>query len=755
MNNRPDVADQNPTAARDEDAAPVGDDRDRAVIALCQDCVYERSLDKTVQFITPACKELTGYTAEEFTADPGLLESLIHPDDRAAWDDHEHVVRSDGSRSWLEFRIVTKNGRTRWVSHTCEPVCDAAGRHVGQRGIHRDVTERKLVERALLHSENRFRAVAESMCDWEAWIDPTGRLLWINPAVEAMTGYTVEECLCMPQYPLPMAHEDDREMLASLFNDALAGTSGEDVTFRIRRKDGSVAWMAMSWRPIFSPDGRSLGHRTSIRDITRRKQRDEQADVERQQLLFIFDSIDEPVYISTPDTHELLYVNEAFKRYWGDGTGRKCYEVMQGAEGPCPFCTNDRIFGENIGWPYVWESQNKVTGRWFRCIDKAIRWPDGRMVRYEMALDITERQQVEEALREQQQLLQNVLSRIPHFVFWKDRESRYLGCNQNFARVAGVECLDQIVNKTDYDLPWRKEEAEAFIQNDREVMNSGVAQLDVEETQCQADGKQAILLTSRVPLRNASGNVIGILGIYADMTDRRQAEQKLRDYAAKLKAANLELEVQKQQLKAQQLDLLTQNEEMEKLTRELGEANARLSVLTRTDPLTGLLNRRAWQEGAQAEQERFARYGGAYGIVMVDVDYFKAYNDSQGHLAGDDCLRRIARCVQATCRSNDFVGRYGGEELIILCPQSDRKATVTLARRICEAVHALGIRHPAGNAENCVTVSAGAAASIPGDTWEATVKRADDALYAAKNAGRNRAHAEANGEFVPVGITDY
>ena len=126
------------------------------------------------------------------------------------------------------------------------------------------------------------------------------------------------------------------------------------------------------------------------KDIARRKQIEEELNVERRQLLSIFDSIDEPVYVSAPDTYELLYVNEALKKYWSDAPRGKCYEVLQGRNSPCPFCTNDIIFGEKLGQPHIWEFYNNVANRWFRCVDKAIQWPDGRLVRYEMAIDITE-----------------------------------------------------------------------------------------------------------------------------------------------------------------------------------------------------------------------------------------------------------------------------------------------------------------------------------------------------------------------------
>lgn len=121
-------------------------------------------------------------------------------------------------------------------------------------------------------------------------------------------------------------------------------------------------------------------------------------------------------------------------------------------------------------------------------------------------------------------LLMDTINHIPHFVFWKDRNSVYQGCNTNFARVAGCGSPAEIVGKTDYDLAWGREEADWYRKCDRDVMNSDAPILDIEELQHQADGKNAACLTSKVPLHDANGRVIGILGIYADITKIKQAE---------------------------------------------------------------------------------------------------------------------------------------------------------------------------------------------------------------------------------------
>jgi PAS domain S-box-containing protein len=144
------------------------------------------------------------------------------------------------------------------------------------------------------------------------------------------------------------------------------------------------------------------------------------------------------------------------------------------------------------------------------------------------ALYAIERRKVAEKLRESQQMLQSVLDSVPQAVFWKDRNMVYLGCNPVFARHSGLALPADVVGKTDYDLCWRKEEAEHFRQCDSKVMETNTPEFHIMEPQLQADGKQAWLDTNKVPLHDSQGNVVGVLGTYEDITERRKAERALQ-----------------------------------------------------------------------------------------------------------------------------------------------------------------------------------------------------------------------------------
>jgi PAS domain S-box-containing protein len=148
--------------------------------------------------------------------------------------------------------------------------------------------------------------------------------------------------------------------------------------------------------------------------------------------------------------------------------------------------------------------------------------------------NITERKQAEEALRSSQTMLQTVLNSIPSSVFWKDRNSIYLGVNRTWLESVGLKSEKEVVGKSDLDLPWEKKQAEAFREYDRKVMAAGASEFDIIETFRQANGSIAWAKTNKVPLRDAQGEVIGILGTFENITERKRAEEALRKSEAQL-----------------------------------------------------------------------------------------------------------------------------------------------------------------------------------------------------------------------------
>jgi two-component system cell cycle response regulator len=173
----------------------------------------------------------------------------------------------------------------------------------------------------------------------------------------------------------------------------------------------------------------------------------------------------------------------------------------------------------------------------------------------------------------------------------------------------------------------------------------------------------------------------------------------------------------------------------------LEESNRRLEVLSTTDSLTGIANRRRFDEVLSLEYARHARSECELSLLMLDIDHFKEYNDRYGHVKGDECLRQIARVI-ADCeaRAADLAARFGGDEFACILPDTNRKGAVAVAEKIRLGVIALAIPHQESNVSDCVTVSLGGATvqcSSDGSVVD-LVAQVDELLYRAKSSGRNR-----------------
>ncbi|HBV88371.1 MAG TPA: GGDEF domain-containing protein [Desulfosporosinus sp.] len=207
-------------------------------------------------------------------------------------------------------------------------------------------------------------------------------------------------------------------------------------------------------------------------------------------------------------------------------------------------------------------------------------------------------------------------------------------------------------------------------------------------------------------IHSANGQPTKMVFIVRDITERKLAEQKIQE--------------------------LVQQLEIEKNTAELNSI---------TDSLTGLANRRYFDEALRTEFYRLKRSGSTLSLIMIDVDYFKKFNDSYGHLAGDDCLRLVGTTLKTIVgRAPDIVARYGGEEFVVILPETDENGVKSLGERIRKAVEELAIPHSASDTAEYVTVSLGVVTVYTNGlaSPEKVVALADEALYCAKKGGRNQ-----------------
>lgn len=189
------------------------------------------------------------------------------------------------------------------------------------------------------------------------------------------------------------------------------------------------------------------------------------------------------------------------------------------------------------------------------------------------------------------------------------------------------------------------------------------------------------------------------------------------------------------------LELKRYSDELESLSKELARKNEQLELLARQDFLTGLANRRRFNEAMDIEIRRANRHGEIFSLIMGDIDFFKRYNDYYGHLAGDKCLQMVGETMlKLFRRGDDLPARYGGEEFAVLLPGTADDTALRLAESLRLEIAARAMPHACSDAADCVTLSLGVVTArvIAGRTPEWFTARADEALYRAKDEGRNR-----------------
>jgi PAS domain S-box-containing protein len=189
----------------------------------------------------------------------------------------------------------------------------------------------RLAQEDVRKSESRFRTIADYTIDWESWMGTNGRLQWVNPAVEKTTGYTANECLAMADYPLPIASKEDREEIAEKVIAAKAGGRIDNFEFRILRKDGSIRWGMLSGQPIYNETGQSLGYRSSVRDITDRKDAEDRLITSEAELMAIYENV--PILMCLLDEdRRVVRINTAGAQFAGvpesELLGRRGGEIL-------------------------------------------------------------------------------------------------------------------------------------------------------------------------------------------------------------------------------------------------------------------------------------------------------------------------------------------------------------------------------------------------------------------------------------------
>jgi len=290
-------------------------------------------------------------------------------------------------------------------------------------------------------------------------------------------------------------------------------------------------------------------------------------------------------------------------------------------------------------------------------------------------------------------------------IYYKDRQSRFIFVSKGQARCFGAKKADDLIGTTDFD-HFSVEHAGQAYHDEQKILRTGKPIVEIVEKETWPDGTVDWVSTSKYPLRDRQGHIIGTWGLSRDVSALKRAEDALAKVNLKLKLAN-----------------------------------EQLALLSKTDTLSGLYNRRTLQDALRREYKLRSRardrgVSDDFCICLFDIDHFKTINDTLGHLAGDRIIREFAHLLRAVIRCTDCVFRYGGDEFLLLLPGTNLENGRTVASKLLKKIRTKAFSVDDNKLK--VTASAGVSSSEECRGVSRLIKQADERLYASKKSGRDR-----------------
>ena len=345
-------------------------------------------------------------------------------------------------------------------------------------------------------------------------------------------------------WTIPMNYQSVRECLKELkvgpYKD-LGQITLTDVIRKYLLYISAVAFlliiMAASILLIFNSNKKvKVTHLKIQSEVSVRRKAEKALNTERKQLMSMFDAMDEVVYVADPNTYEMLYMNSPAKKNWGDGVGQKCHLVLQKLDSPCPFCTNDRILGDKIGTTYIWEFKNTVNHRWYRCTDKAIIWPDGRTVRFELAIDIHDRKDAGEKLKKSEEKYRSIFENAVEGFYQSTPEGRFISGNPALAKMLGYASPEELISGISDIATQFYVVSENRRQYQQILEKTGYVNIFEVKVQ-RKDGSHIWVSESARAIFDENGKITRYEGNMNDITLRKQAELELTEINKQLELA--------------------------------------------------------------------------------------------------------------------------------------------------------------------------------------------------------------------------
>ncbi len=552
--------------------------------------------------------------------------------------------------------------------------------------------ERKWMNEALRERERQMRALVSSLDDIIIEMDEQGTYLnlWsgdesnlVKPKAD-MLGRSVLEIL-------------GAELGARILDkcrQALTSGRSEEVEYPLEVM-GGARWFQARLNPIPAAAGAAKTVSMLVRDITERKRVEEALRASEDNYRNLFNNAEIGMFRTRLDGSEILEFNKKYLEILGytldEVKGKPSVEIWADKR------ERDRMFQLLKAEGHVTDFECVLLtkqGEARTCITSFRLYRDLGILEGSIQ-DITERKRAEEALDWEQYLLRTLLDNLPDRIYFKDRSGRFTRISRSQAEMFGLSNSASALGKTDFDF-FTEMHARPALEAEQSIMTTGQPLVGLEEKETWPDGRLTWVYTTKMPLYDKAGIIIGTFGISTDITERKGAEEALLKSEAFLREQSVR------------------------------------------DHLTGLFNRRYMEETLERELRRAIRRHLSVGIIMLDVDGFKGFNDTRGHAAGDAVLRELGSLFLTHVRGEDIPCRYGGDEFIIVLPDASGEATQQRAVFLCEQARQLDIKFE-GVPLEAITLSAGIAAFPENGLTSAEVlKAADLSLYRAKDQGQGR-----------------
>jgi PAS domain S-box-containing protein len=503
----------------------------RAVVDTSPLGMITLDLQGTVTGWNPAAEKMFGWKAAEVTGKPiPVVSEEEQPFLRKAFEQ----MAAGQTILGVEVRPVTKDGRRIEVSLSVAALHDPNGELTGFLGMTADITERKRAEEALRNSTEQLGTIIATSPLAIVTLDLDGKVTSWNPAAENMFGWAAQEVIGKPMPNLP---DDQLPVLREFIQRLLRGEilNGEEVPHI--RKDGTRVDVSVSVAALHDPTGATIGFMGMLADITERKRAEEALRESEERYRQLVEMMNEGLAVADGD-YRFSYANNRFCEMLGyrpeEMIGRSIAEfVHEDARSTFEDQMARRKRGEAESFELAWSSKDGRTV-YTLVSPRPVFDQAGNFAGSIAALtDITERKRAEEAAQRKQQEVITLLNTVPGYVFWKDAKSVYITANEVFAKAVGVP-VSEIPGKTDYDL-FPEELAEKYRADDGRLIEAGTS-LEIGEEETVDGARRLIVETRKVPIKDDRGNVIGLIGIALDVTERKQAEEALKESEERFRA---------------------------------------------------------------------------------------------------------------------------------------------------------------------------------------------------------------------------